>query len=117
MSNPYNPAKPAPEKKLHYSLVATEVMVIEGDTMGSIKLNVMLALETNHITAKDLGLVQRLAQQNFWQRRGGVSNDITIADVFIVGISYLGLMREKTFHNLPKAEELEAEALPVAGLQ
>lgn len=117
MSNPYKPAQPAPEKKLHYSVVATEVMVIEGDTMGSIKLNVMLALETNYITAKDLGQVQRLAQQSFWQRRGGVSNDVSIADVFIVGISYLGLMREKTFHNLPKAEELEADATPVAGLQ
>lgn len=86
------------EGKMHHHLISGEIFALEDDGVGSIKLNTVLLTEENRITAKDIGKAQQALQMQFFKRRGnGNPEDIKIVDVFISGISYLGLMKSSFF--------------------
>jgi ABC-type transporter MlaC component len=90
--------KPGFEEKLHHHLISGEIFVLEGDSVASIKLNTVLLTPENRITAMDIGKAQKALQMHFFKRRNiEDSSDIKIVDVYIAGISYLGLMKPTFF--------------------
>jgi hypothetical protein len=98
------PAHTGPESMKHHYMVAGEVMIIEGDSIGSIKLNTIMLTNSQRITVLDIGNAQKSLQAQFFARRkiSQETSEVEIADVFIHGISYLGHMKPSTFTNLPK---------------
>lgn len=95
------------EGKLHHHLISGEIFVAEDDSIGSIKLNSILQTQENRITAMDIGKAQQALQMQFFKRRNMENrSDINVVDVFIINISYLGLMKPSFFSkmDLPKSE-------------
>lgn len=85
----------------HYYLVSGEVFyrdpnAEEGTVAGgSVKLNSLLALERNRVTAMDMGKAQQALQLRFHNQMQQPT--LVVFDVFMVNISYLGHMTDAEF--------------------
>lgn len=94
----------ATSKLNHYYLVSGEVSFTRKDSevVERISLNTTIANDLERVTAKDIGRAQQALQMLLF-KRGDVT--LTVTDVFIVAISYLGRMNQETF--LANVEELQ----------
>jgi hypothetical protein len=101
----------------HFHLAAGEILFHETGNdaaAGSVRLNAMLVTQTANITASDIGRVQQALQLNFFQKTGDAA--ITIVDVVLLNLSYLGQMTQEEFQKMPDGVRLEqvAGAAPLA---
>lgn len=103
-SQPVNPG----ERK-HYYLVAGEVVAktAEGDAVPR-RLNAILQLTEKEVTGAALGRAQQQLQLHFYDQMK--DSTLQVVDVFLYGLSYLGLMTAEEF--TPPKEM--AEPTPVA---
>lgn len=86
--------------KRHYFLAATQVVFRTQDgEPGISEHNCVLDWPTRTVSVMGIGKIQQLAQLIF---RKNVAPDpsIEVKDVFILGISYLGLQTEEEFHDV-----------------
>lgn len=85
----------------HYYLVSGEVFyrdpsAEEGTVIGgSVKMNSLLALERNRVTAKDMGKAQQALQLRFHNQMQDPT--LEVFDVFLFSTSYLGHMTDEEF--------------------
>lgn len=94
-------------KKQHYHLLATEVAFLEpeNEMIGAFKVNVMMRTPTRNFTVKDLGKAQQIAQMQMFDK---LQNEkLEVKDVFILSVSYLGLMNEEEFQRPPEGTKLQ----------
>lgn len=104
-------------KAKHYYLVAGEILfrdpTEEGSSgLGSIKLNTLIVNEQPHVTAAHLGKAQQVLQMEMFKRLG--DEKLQVIDVFIIGLSHLGLMTEAKFKQAPEGTMLQERAEAVA---
>lgn len=97
-----DPMTDEPSSNPHYYLGAGEIMFANTETseIGVTRLNAMLTSETGNITAAELGKLQQAMQVTFFRRLDEEARKgLTVVDVVIYGINYLGQMTPDEFHN------------------
>lgn len=91
--------------KKHYYLASTRVLFRKRVSEHERALNVLLILDNNYVRQHDMGHVQQSAQVRLFQLLGeNEIKDISVYDVFIESISYLGHMTKDEFTATPESE-------------
>lgn len=107
--------------KLHYFIIAAQVIYQRDKLERSKPMNFLLASKTQTVTRRQLAQAQHALQVKFLSEIAPDGKS-QITDVFTQSISYLGEMTEAEFHGefdypgkpAPEPEEVvEAKAVPV----
>jgi hypothetical protein len=101
-------------EKPHYYLGAGEIMFVKQaeEEVGVTRVNAMLLSETGNITAAEIGKLQQMMQMVFLRRLDDEQRaNLTIVDVVVYGISYLGQMTSEEFHKEPEQPAAEEAAI------
>ena len=100
-------------KKQHYHLVAGEVLFVDKDgNSGCVRLNTMLTSDDGTVPVRLIGKAQQALQMRFFQNLE--DTNLEVVDVFLHGISHLGVMTEEEFSAPPEGtreQEVTAPAL------
>lgn len=102
-------------KRTHYYLVAGEIIYTHADqpeAIGSIRLNTMLQVDTKIIRHLELGKSQQMLQMHFHNRMQDPKFEVK--DVFLYGLSYMGLMTEAEFATPPDGVQQQPGPTPIA---
>ncbi len=99
--------------KQHYHLVAGEVLFVNKDgNSGCVRLNTMLTSTDGNVPVRLIGKAQQALQMRFFEQLE--DPDLQVVDVFLHGISHLGLMTAEEFSAPPEGyqeQEIKAPAL------
>lgn len=96
-------------KKQHYFLVAGQVIFHTQDgEHGQIMLNTLASNSERTFPARMLGRAQQALQMRFFQQVNDPT--VTVDDVPIYAISYMGYMSEKEFNAPPQGMKLQEKA-------
>lgn len=97
--------------KKHYYLASTRIHFtkeVDGVTdYGTMDINCILMRNRKTIAVDGLAKIQQMAQVQFHNRVK--IEDANVVDVFIMGISYLGLMSDEEFNTAPVATPAATE--------
>ena len=96
-------------KKQHYFLIAGQVIFRTKDgEPGQIMLNALVTNDTRNFPARLIGKGQQALQLHFFKQIEDAT--VTVIDVPIYSVSYLGHMTEKDFHAAPEGMKLVEKA-------
>src|SRR6218665_1365781 len=99
------------EEANHYYLGACRVVYTKRAVENLYRdLNSLVILKDNKITERTLAQLQQLSQVRFFNSAEKPSPDITVTDVFISNIIYLGHMTATEFANRPTVTEADLAA-------
>lgn len=92
---------------MHYHLVSGLVLFTRpnSDVVEQIHINTTVQTKNKTVPAKAIGQAQQGIQMLLFKREGA---EITVTDVFIISVSYLGHMTQAAF--VEGLDELQAEA-------
>ena len=105
------------EKKHHYLVVGEIVYTVKDtDNIHALRLNAVILGDTDDtIPARVIGAAQQALQMQFHQRMDDPS--VTVRDVVIMGMLYLGFMTQEEFQKVPNntvKQEMDDEAVKAA---
>ena len=102
-------------EQFHYYLITGEIFFSPNQDKKPIndiysnRLNGVICLKDKQVTTKGLAKAQQVLQLNFF--RHNPPDTVTVRDVVISNISYLGYMSKESFEDF-KVEEPEKEVKP-----
>ena len=99
----------ATQEKKHHHFFAGQVTYSDGKSVSYAHLNCVLTSTDRVVQAKDIGKAQQILQMQFFKRFQGDAEGIEVVDVFMLGISYLGLMTDAHFHEGTSQPDAAAE--------
>lgn len=101
------------DKRLHYYLVAGNVVVLadDGESPVSLPANAMLTSDRKLIGQHELGKAQQALQIQVSKKMGEVPK---VLDVLLIAFTYLGYMTQAEFTQRPTGLELVEQAAPTA---
>lgn len=105
------------EKKHHYLVVGEIVYTVkDADNIHALRLNAVVLGDTaDTIPARVIGAAQQALQMQFHQRMDDPS--VTVRDVVIMGMPYLGYMTQEEFQKVPDntvKQEMDDKAVKAA---
>lgn len=95
------------DNPMHYHLVSGMVLFTRqnSDVVEEIYLNTTVQTKNKTVPAKAIGQAQQGIQMLLFKREGA---EVTVTDVFIMSVSYLGHMTQEAF--VEGVDELQAQA-------
>lgn len=94
----------------HYHLITGEIVFRRKDSeeINAIRLNGVLADESQKIPVRLLARAQQILQANFFRNMEG--QDVQVVDVVVLNFSYLGQFTTEEFHKEPEGMKLQEQA-------
>lgn len=85
----------------HHFLIAGELVFLqkESEEVNGIRANGILITDDTNIGVSAIGKAQQVLQMNFFKKMGDSS--LTIVDVIVMNLMYLGFMTEEEFKKTP----------------
>ena len=99
-----------PNDKLHHHLIVGEIIFKEegSEAIASLRVNGVLMDPKQEVPVRLLGKAQQILQMNFYQRMG--EQRVTVLDVILMNVVYLGHMTQEEFHQPPEGTKLQQKS-------
>ena len=95
---------------MHHNLITGEIVFRTSDSeqVNAIRVNGILLTENQNIGVHGLGKAQQVLQLNFFKKMDDPT--LKVADVIILGMTYLGRMTEEEFKAVPEGYQQQEMA-------
>lgn len=98
--------------KLHFYMIAGNVMMQNGDMVQSIPVNGMITADTKNLGQHQLAKAQQILQMNLAKKLEDAVEAPNFVDVIIISIMHLGYMTMDEFTNRPQGVSVQEKVSP-----
>lgn len=102
------------QQKKHHYLITAEIIFQPKDQemINAVRVNGVILIDDQNLTAAVLGKAQQIVQVNFHGRMQEESQNLTVVDVVLFGLTYLGHMTQEEFSKPPAGMKVQERKEP-----